>query len=427
MDIDQNDQIIVQELDEDEEPRLVVYHLLYRDAQKRIKARMQQVAGLQCPWCMQTATSARLLLFHLVTNHSPSIAFQAAFKHYEMHILAAPRQLQSTDLFPDTCDDDDLALQWIIRNSDDTESLLPEIPRLDRGDEAQGLEIAERAASQLLKKLADIVRPSFLQLNQHQEESRPRPVYPPVRQYYHSRTGAPMTLAQAMDPDYDSDNEIDERWRLDKADRLLEEFEDVTDDEKSFMKLWNRFVHAHPISADRRVPVANLAFAIENAKALVDLRHCFLLHLFHLYDNSLVNAEHIAACLAVVDDPLAISIQLNGNDEHDPNNPLSVPYRHPEISHNDLPSSAPWPSAPPCTNSSASSANDGNNQKRDFNESIVNTLPQAVNNYQTTNNESASQRIPAFGDDKLAAAVVKKKRKETKPTKKPSTISTQWL
>jgi hypothetical protein len=39
-----------------------------------------------------------------------------------------------------------------------------------------------------------------------------------------------------------------------QAERLMDEFEDVTPKEKAFMKLWNRFVHRHAILADFQVP-----------------------------------------------------------------------------------------------------------------------------------------------------------------------------
>ena len=55
---------------------------------------------------------------------------------------------------------------------------------------------------------------------------------------------------------YDSDNGVDEAWRVDRADRLLDEFEDVTLTEKAFMKLWNRWVVLHPLQGDRTVPAA---------------------------------------------------------------------------------------------------------------------------------------------------------------------------
>ena len=94
---------------------------------------------------------------------------------------------------------------------------------------------------------------------------------------------------------------------LRRAEVLLDEFEDVTPPEKAFMKLWNRWIFARPIQADRDVPRAVVAFARAHAAEIAgqNLRHNFLLHLFHLWDNSLLAAAHISAALDVVDDEAA--------------------------------------------------------------------------------------------------------------------------
>ena len=61
------------------------------------------------------------------------------------------------------------------------------------------------------------------------------------------------------------------------------------------------------IQADRDVPRAVVAFARAHAAEIAGqkLRHNFLLHLFHLWDNSLLAAAHISAALDVVDDEAA--------------------------------------------------------------------------------------------------------------------------
>ena len=110
-------------------------------------------------------------------------------------------------------------------------------------------------------------------------------------------------MPQLLAAGYDSDDDVDEGWRLDRADAMLDDFEDVTLLEKAFMKLWNRWVFEKPIQADRDLPRAVDAFAREKAPELhrANLRHNFLLHLFHLWDNSLLAAAHVTAALEIVD------------------------------------------------------------------------------------------------------------------------------
>ncbi|KAJ1484820.1 hypothetical protein T484DRAFT_1795860 [Baffinella frigidus] len=46
-----------------------------------------------------------------------------------------------------------------------------------------------------------------------------------------------------------------------EAERGIDDYSDMTANEKRFMKIWNRFVHRHSIDADFQVPAACNAFA----------------------------------------------------------------------------------------------------------------------------------------------------------------------
>uniref|UniRef100_A0A7S2RPM2 Polycomb protein VEFS-Box domain-containing protein n=1 Tax=Rhizochromulina marina TaxID=1034831 RepID=A0A7S2RPM2_9STRA len=125
-------------------------------------------------------------------------------------------------------------------------------------------------------------------------------VFLPVRQYYHSRTGAPMAAEEFS---YDSDEEIDESWMVELSEKLLDEFEDVSTEEKAFMKLWNSYVRDVKILADFQLPIACARFAADYQAQLADptYRFNFLLHLFNLWDNSLLTSTHISQCMRIVD------------------------------------------------------------------------------------------------------------------------------
>ena len=85
--------------------------------------------------------------------------------------------------------------------------------------------------------------------------------------------------------------------------QMLDEFEDVSLEEKEFMKLWNRHVQFYKIFSDRNVPHACEAFARKYGTciAAMNLRQNFLLHLFNLWDNSLISSSTISSSLAIVD------------------------------------------------------------------------------------------------------------------------------
>ncbi|KAF1324533.1 Polycomb protein, partial [Globisporangium splendens] len=99
------------------------------------------------------------------------------------------------------------------------------------------------------------------------------------RQYFHSRTGA---VVLDHEQGYDSDDDVDEEWIIKQSEKLLDEFEDVALEEKEFMKKWNRHVK-------------------ENRIMERGLRYNFLLHLFNLWDNSLLNSRAIIDCMLIVD------------------------------------------------------------------------------------------------------------------------------
>jgi hypothetical protein len=50
---------------------------------------------------------------------------------------------------------------------------------------------------------------------------------------------------------------------------LLDEFEDVSQEEKEIMKLWNRFILEHGHRADSHVTATCIAFAEINAKRCI--------------------------------------------------------------------------------------------------------------------------------------------------------------
>ncbi|CAM9822534.1 unnamed protein product [Phaeothamnion confervicola] len=80
----------------------------------------------------------------------------------------------------------------------------------------------------------------------------------PVRQYFHSRTCLPM---QPEELDHDSDDDVDDSWILSVREKLLDDFDDVSLEEKTFMKLWNRHTRCFRTIADSQIPLSCEVFA----------------------------------------------------------------------------------------------------------------------------------------------------------------------
>lgn len=85
--------------------------------------------------------------------------------------------------------------------------------------------------------------------------------------------------------------------------QLMDDFEDVATKEKQFMKIWNRFIKSHINRADSALPNTCMEFVNAFSSIMIeqDLRQNFLLHLFNLWDESLLSGNGILACMAQYD------------------------------------------------------------------------------------------------------------------------------
>lgn len=87
--------------------------------------------------------------------------------------------------------------------------------------------------------------------------------------------------------------------------KLLDDFvdDDVSRDEKRFMKLWNRFIKSHTLLADSVIPQKCIDFIKSHIVELVtlNLRRDLLLHLFNFWDSGLIHSAHLIACIKLFD------------------------------------------------------------------------------------------------------------------------------
>jgi hypothetical protein len=64
------------------------------------------------------------------------------------------------------------------------------------------------------------------------------------QEYFHCRTGVVIRRDEA--DLVDSDDDVDTTWIQKQNEDLMDEFTDVSQDEKTFMKLWNDFMQVCP-------------------------------------------------------------------------------------------------------------------------------------------------------------------------------------
>ncbi len=102
--------------------------------------------------------------------------------------------------------------------------------------------------------------------------------------------------------DYDSDQEKYPDWLKDQTKNMLNDFNDVNDGEKEFMKLWNLFTMRNECIADCQLMSILELFVVQEAKSIFDLKlfNNFLLHLANLCDYDLINTTQMIELIDLI-------------------------------------------------------------------------------------------------------------------------------
>lgn len=123
------------------------------------------------------------------------------------------------------------------------------------------------------------------------------------RQFYHSHRAQPMALEQVLS-DRDSEDEVDDDIAALEDRRMLDDFVDVTKDEKHLMHLWNSFVRKQRVLADGHVPWACEAFLRLHGKLLVQshpLFWCWRFFMVKLWNHGLLDATTMNNCSMIIE------------------------------------------------------------------------------------------------------------------------------
>ncbi|XP_042386272.1 polycomb group protein EMF2B-like isoform X1 [Zingiber officinale] len=123
------------------------------------------------------------------------------------------------------------------------------------------------------------------------------------RQFFHSHRAQPMALEQVFS-DRDSEDEVDDDIADFEDRRMLDDFVDVTRNEKQIMHLWNSFVRKQRVLADGHVPWACEAFSQLHGQALVQspaLMRCWKLFMIKLWNQSLLDARTMNNCNLILE------------------------------------------------------------------------------------------------------------------------------
>ncbi|XP_057782161.1 polycomb group protein EMBRYONIC FLOWER 2 isoform X1 [Salvia miltiorrhiza] len=125
------------------------------------------------------------------------------------------------------------------------------------------------------------------------------------RQFFHSHRAQPMAMEQVVS-DRDSEDEVDDDVADLEDRRMLDDFVDVTKDEKRLMHLWNSFVRKQRVLADGHIPWACEAFSKLHKQDLVQipaLLWCWRLFMIKLWNHGLLDARTMNSCNMILEQP----------------------------------------------------------------------------------------------------------------------------
>lgn len=118
--------------------------------------------------------------------------------------------------------------------------------------------------------------------------------------YFNALTGQPLTVDEVGGED---ETQMTEFGQLHMRNQIIDEYSDITLQEKDFMKLWHEHLTTCPPYGDRLLPLVCEQFIEKFADSIVtlNLRHNLLLHLVNLWDFGLLLSEEVQAYMEFVD------------------------------------------------------------------------------------------------------------------------------
>ncbi|RLM65622.1 polycomb group protein EMBRYONIC FLOWER 2-like isoform X2 [Panicum miliaceum] len=124
------------------------------------------------------------------------------------------------------------------------------------------------------------------------------------RQFFHSHTGQPMAFEEVLS-DHDSEDEVDDDVADFEDRRMLDDFINVTKDEKCIMHMWNSFVSRQRVIADSHMPWACKAFSQLHGQLLArnpSLLRCWRFFMIKLWNHNLLDGRTMNSCNMIIDD-----------------------------------------------------------------------------------------------------------------------------
>lgn len=122
----------------------------------------------------------------------------------------------------------------------------------------------------------------------------------PQEIFFHPQTGQQMTLDTLISLSH----AVDDAFEIKSQNMIIDEYTDITAQEKELMKLWNSHIATFPTYGDRFISITCERFVQRYAHVLWEkqLRHNWLLHLLIMWDFGLLYAEEVHQYVTMLDD-----------------------------------------------------------------------------------------------------------------------------
>ncbi|KAL3521374.1 hypothetical protein ACH5RR_019523 [Cinchona calisaya] len=301
--------------------------------------RTEVTEDFSCPFCLVKCASYKGLRYHLLASHD---LFNFEFwvnEEYQTVNVSVKTDIWRSEIGADGVDPKQETFFFcskplrrrkrksLVQNAKHVHPLVSSIPAsfnelLDKTDECvehdtsspniprlslAGNSYADPECLQTLPG-SNIAPPTMLQFAKTRklsiERSDPRNrLLLQKRQFFHSHRAQQMALEQVLS-DRDSEDEVDDDVADFEDRRMLDDFVDVTKDEKQVMHLWNSFVRKQRVLADGHIPWACEAFSRLHAKNLDQapaLLRCWRLFMVKLWNHGLLDSRTMNNCNMILE------------------------------------------------------------------------------------------------------------------------------
>jgi len=263
-------------------PQRIVYQFLYNNNSRQLTEARED---LHCPWCGLNCLILVSLLKHLKLCH-PRFLFT-----YVPMSDCARIDVSVSELFDST----------YVGNPHDMISQPPGYA-FSRNGPVQRTSITIILVFKPKRSPPSLSE--FLEFedneNAHFENQRPF-ISGHNRLYHNSTTALPIPPhAIINNQDLDEEDRPDPEWLQIKTSKMIDDFTDVNDGEKEFMKIWNHHVQKYTYVGDCQMPQALKMFIEERAHMIVQkgLYRNFILHLVNLSEFGVIGAAHIFTAIS---------------------------------------------------------------------------------------------------------------------------------